>query len=221
MATNTEPPANSLGLDFKDDAGPETKPATSTSQEPAEEKRKPYVNPERVKTGGNQRDKLSEEALSERMARMREQNEKIKQRRLDVQADEEAFKMTQESERVKLAQSRKIQEGVDRTREQNAKRKLDKQSTREWDSMKVGQISNRPPPKADDDEKPPPGPPSSPPTAESGGWVRGGGPRGSPSPRNNRGGRGRGGGRGGPDPPTSTAPVSSSPTAATSTSESA
>jgi len=62
------------------------------------------------------------------MARMREQNEKIKQRRLvrlrptfchyasycapkDVQADEEAFKKTQETERVKLAQIRKVQEG--------------------------------------------------------------------------------------------------------------
>jgi hypothetical protein len=66
------------------------------------------------------------------MARMREQNEKIKQRRLvgltaeglllrvlfsahkDVQADEEAFKQTQETERVKLAQIRKVQEGQSR-----------------------------------------------------------------------------------------------------------
>jgi len=46
------------------------------------EKKKPYVNPERVKTGGAQRDKLSEEELGERMLRMREQNEKIKQRRM-------------------------------------------------------------------------------------------------------------------------------------------
>jgi hypothetical protein len=64
------------------------------------DKKKPYANPERVKTGGNQRvsckhklgllatsltyikDKLSEEELVERMVRMREQNEKIKQRRM-------------------------------------------------------------------------------------------------------------------------------------------
>ncbi|KAJ6547219.1 hypothetical protein B0H19DRAFT_1266155 [Mycena capillaripes] len=148
-----EPAANSLGLNFdqlkiqdpdtesKPDDPPQS-PSPDAAAEPAD-KRKPYVNPERVKTGGNQRDKLSEEALSERMARMREQNEKIKQRRLDVQADEEAFKKTQETERAKLAQSRKVQEdgktgpqGVDRTREQNAKRKLDKMQSREWDSGK-------------------------------------------------------------------------------------
>ncbi|KAF8226212.1 hypothetical protein L208DRAFT_1015022, partial [Tricholoma matsutake] len=99
-------------------------------------KKKAYVNPERVKTGGNQRDKLSEEELAERMARMREQNEKIKQRRMDVQADEAAFRKTQESERAKLAQIRKVQETVDRTREQNAKRKMDKIQSREWDSGK-------------------------------------------------------------------------------------
>ena len=68
-------------------------------QKEPKEKKKPYVNPDRVKTGGAQRvrvvhrvlpwrrlrsvqDKLSEEELAERMARIREQNEKIKQRRL-------------------------------------------------------------------------------------------------------------------------------------------
>ncbi|KAJ7734936.1 hypothetical protein DFH07DRAFT_844313 [Mycena maculata] len=217
---NSESPANSLGLDFdqlkiQDPTETESKPEAtpqSPSQDAAEstEKKKPYVNPERVKTGGNQRDKLSEEALSERMARMREQNEKIKQRRLDVQADEEAFKKTQETERIKLAQIRKVQEGVDRTREQNAKRKLDKMQSREWDSGKPagGNDWKRQTPKPDSQ---PPTPadektakeettstPSSPPSADSGGWTRGGSPRGSPSPRPNRGGRGRGRGRGGP-----------------------
>ncbi|GLB35214.1 hypothetical protein LshimejAT787_0207790 [Lyophyllum shimeji] len=126
---------NSLGLDFeqltvKDQQQDSSKP------EAAQEKKKPYVNTERVKTGGSQRDKLSEEALTERMARMREQNEKIKQRRLDVQADEEAFRKTQESERAKLAQNRKVQANIDRTREQNAQRKMDKIQSREWDSGK-------------------------------------------------------------------------------------
>lgn len=63
------------------------------------DKKKPYVNPDRVKTGGAQRvrtrsclpphlvltahqEKPSEEELAERMVRIREQNEKIKQRRL-------------------------------------------------------------------------------------------------------------------------------------------
>jgi hypothetical protein len=53
-----------------------------------------------------------------------------------VQADEAAFRKTQESERAKLAQIRKVQENVDRTREQNAKRKMDKIQSREWDSGK-------------------------------------------------------------------------------------
>lgn len=53
-----------------------------------------------------------------------------------MQADEAAFRKTQESERAKLAQIRKVQENIDRTREQNAKRKMDKIQSREWDSGK-------------------------------------------------------------------------------------
>ncbi|KAL0947245.1 hypothetical protein HGRIS_013366 [Hohenbuehelia grisea] len=100
------------------------------------EKKKPYVNPERVKTGGAQRDKLTDDELAERMARIREQNEKIKQRRLDVQADEDAFKKTQQAEQARIAHNRKVQANVDRTREQNAQRKMDKIQNREWDSGK-------------------------------------------------------------------------------------
>jgi hypothetical protein len=64
MASTSEPPPNSLGLDFdqlkiQDPAESETKPEDppqSPSQETeAAEKKKPYVNPERVKTGGSQR----------------------------------------------------------------------------------------------------------------------------------------------------------------------
>jgi hypothetical protein len=117
---------NSLGLDFAQlqmqELPPPSSPilrpefvTTSTSPSHSEiprpsqesedhaelkDKKKPYANPERVKTGGNQRvsctfkprllasslacikDKLSEEELVERMVRMREQNEKIKQRRM-------------------------------------------------------------------------------------------------------------------------------------------
>lgn len=152
---------------------------------------------------------------------MREQNEKIKQRRMvldylsnyfysvsnhrafqDVKADEDAFKKTQESERAKLAQIRKVQENVDRTREQNAKRKMDKIQSREWDSGKPAGDWKKP------QSKPPaaPLPPgdrvnelivdnpsvSSPPPQDSGGWTRGGSPRGG-----SHRGRGRGKGRGG------------------------
>ncbi|KAJ7849098.1 hypothetical protein B0H14DRAFT_2766124 [Mycena olivaceomarginata] len=204
MASTSEPDPAPNSLEPKSEEPPQ-----SPSQDAAAEgeKKKPYVNPERVKTGGNQRDKLSEEALSERMARMREQNEKIKQRRLDVQADEEAFKKTQETERVKLAQSRKVQESVDRTREQNAKRKLDKMQNREWDSGKPvggGDWKQRQTPnktdsaplkteaKAETKSETTSTPTSPSPANDSGNWTRGG------SPRGGRGGvRGRGRGRGG------------------------
>ena len=53
-----------------------------------------------------------------------------------MKADEDAFRKTQEAERVRQAQTRKVQEGVDRTREQNARRKMDKMGSREWDSGK-------------------------------------------------------------------------------------
>ncbi|KAL4249571.1 hypothetical protein ABKN59_005872 [Abortiporus biennis] len=101
------------------------------------EKKQPYVNPDRVKTGGAQRDKLTEEELTERMVRIREQNEKIKQRREDVKKDEDEFRKTQEAERVKQAKNKKVQESINRTREQNARRKLDKIEAREWDSGKT------------------------------------------------------------------------------------
>lgn len=51
--------SNSLGLDFeKETAEEETRAEEGTEtaeQEPKPEKKKPYVNPERVKTGGPQR----------------------------------------------------------------------------------------------------------------------------------------------------------------------
>ncbi|KAI9056654.1 hypothetical protein FKP32DRAFT_1598925 [Trametes sanguinea] len=146
--TPADPPASALSKDASPPAEGSTKTADDASeakdgdseQSPEagkkEPKKKPYVNPDRVKTGGAQRDKLSEEELAERMARIREQNEKIKQRRLDVQADEEEYKKTQAAERAKLAKMKKVQENVDKAREQNARRKMDKIQAREWDSGK-------------------------------------------------------------------------------------
>ncbi|KAF5373145.1 hypothetical protein D9758_001776 [Tetrapyrgos nigripes] len=134
--------ANSLEVKSPSTESPASEqPPTDTSNSnkanhESKERKKPYVNPERVNTGGTQRDKLSEEELAERMGRIRQQNEKIKQRRLDVQADEDAFKKTQEVEKAKQARNRKVQESVDNAREQNAKRKMDKVQSREWDSGK-------------------------------------------------------------------------------------
>ena len=48
----------------------------------------------------------------------------------DVEQDEAEFKKTQEAERAKLVKNRKIQDNIDRAREQNARRKLDKVCTR-------------------------------------------------------------------------------------------
>lgn len=113
----------------------------------------------------------------------------------DVKADEDAFRKTQESERVKMAHNRKVQEDVDRAREQNAKRKMDKVQSREWDSGKptIAQKGKKPQTE---------GTPASTArdalqTGESvgvnvSGWTRGGSPQGS---------RGRGRGRGGPNAP--------------------
>jgi hypothetical protein len=115
----------------------------------------------------------------------------------DVKADEDAFRKTQESERIRLAQSRKIQEHVDRTREQNARRKMDKIQSREWDSGKPAgdwkQDAQKPQARQDVAEDKEVGvTESGSPPPESGSWTRGGA-RGS-SPRGRGRGRGRGGG---------------------------
>ncbi|KAK2467115.1 hypothetical protein APHAL10511_001373 [Amanita phalloides] len=115
---------------------------SDNSQSKEKKKEKPYINPERFKTGGSQREKLNDEELAERMQRIKAQNERIKQRRLDVVADEEAFRKTEKQERARLAQAREVQERVNIAREQNARRKLDKMQGREWDSGKPTSSDN-------------------------------------------------------------------------------
>lgn len=49
---------NTLGLDFTQPESPDPTdddPETKTETTPSKDKKKPYVNPERVKTGGSQR----------------------------------------------------------------------------------------------------------------------------------------------------------------------
>ena len=86
------------------------------------------------------------------MARIREQNEKIKQRRIvcipsiiissanhtlqDVQADEEAWNKNAQEDQVRSARHAKQQNDINTVREQNARRKMDKATNREWDSAK-------------------------------------------------------------------------------------
>ncbi|KIM57658.1 hypothetical protein SCLCIDRAFT_1219348 [Scleroderma citrinum Foug A] len=217
------PASNSLGLNFdalqisdptdsvrnEDQAPPPEEPAQeqpTPTKEQKPDKKKSYHNPERVKTGGPQREKMSDDDLAKRMQYMKEQNEKIKQRRLDVKADEEAFKKTQEEERVKQAHARKMQETVDRTREQNARRKMEKVQSREWDSgkpasdwksNKVGQSEDGEPTQPSDNR---------------GGAPRGGG-RGGPHRGRGRG-RGRGSVRGGQRPAGHAPPANATDSAA-------
>lgn len=98
------PPPDAAAADQEQPAATPITPSQSQQSDvtaggtPARERKKPYINPERVKTGGAQRvcigpqsnvhfadqiqqDKLTDEELAERMVRIREQNEKIKQRR--------------------------------------------------------------------------------------------------------------------------------------------
>ncbi|KAF5330772.1 hypothetical protein D9619_005659 [Psilocybe cf. subviscida] len=140
-----EESSNALGLDFSE-AAPEPPAAENEPTSPVSAKPKPapYINPDRVKTGGNQREALSEEALSERMARIRLQNEKIKQRRLDVQADEAAWNKTQEAELARKAEARRVQQDIDNARSQNAQRKMDRAGNRKWDSEKLNDYDGMP-----------------------------------------------------------------------------
>ncbi|KAH8108206.1 hypothetical protein BXZ70DRAFT_903543 [Cristinia sonorae] len=165
----------------------DNKPTSPQTAVAKDKKKQPYINPDRVKTGGAQRDKLSEEELTERMARIREQNEKIKQRREDVLKDEEEFRKTQEAEKLKQARSKKVQESINRAREQNARRKLDKVQNREWDTGKPG-VKH-----ADANANEPVGEANAPPPPDARIGIRGGSRGGA------RGGnvdRGRGRGRG-------------------------
>jgi hypothetical protein len=143
--------------------------------------------------------------------------------RQDVQADEDAFRQTEATERVKQAQRRHEQENIDRAREQNAKRKMDKIQSREWDSGKpVG--GKKPVQKSaatdkeeesKDEDSGPPVNAASPPTSPTSGRGRGTFPRGSPR------GRGRGRGRGGFNASAPAKPPSSNVTAGPAADDSA
>lgn len=117
----------------------------------------------------------------------------------DVVADEDAFKKTQESERIKQEKIRKEQDHVNRTREQNARRKMDKIQSREWDSGKPAGDWKQARKQTQEES-------GGPPQSEGSSRGRGGG-RGGPAGR----GRGRGGGRGDGEPADSTDGAAPSP----------
>ncbi|KAF6742346.1 hypothetical protein DFP72DRAFT_798495 [Ephemerocybe angulata] len=209
---------NTLGLELNpEQSTPTQDPAQEQPESPTQGSRpkgRPYVNPDRVKTGGTQRDKLSDDALAERMQRIREQNEKIKQRRLAVEADEEAFRKTQDAEKAKQIHNRKIQEDINKARELAAKRKMDKAQSREWDSGKPAatsygkQRAPRAQPEPANNHTTATAADNGPPEGSSGQWTRGGSPSGF---RARGGGRGRGvrrgrGGKFNANPPITTQP---------------
>jgi len=101
-----------------------------------------YVRPENVK-----KDKMSPEDLAVVMERMKLQNDKIRQQRERVEADEDAFniqikeereqqKKAREEQRARDAAQRKLQADINQERDANAKRKLERMAQREWDSQK-------------------------------------------------------------------------------------
>jgi len=118
----------------------------------------PYINLDRINTGGLKTEKLSPEELEKVMERMRINNEKIMARRELVEADEDSFKsqLDADTERRKAERharqakfaadkqarsakseaDKKVQDQVDALRADAIKRKLAKQGGREWDAEK-------------------------------------------------------------------------------------
>lgn len=114
----------------------------------------------------------------------------------DVAADEDAFKQTQAAERQRQAQMRKVQETINRTREQNARKKLGGIQSREWDSDKKAEgwstTETTRTNTGDRSEEPEASPAPASPTVKPRGDKRGRGFTGRGRGRG-RGGRGRGG----------------------------
>ncbi|CAD6890857.1 unnamed protein product [Tilletia controversa] len=102
-----------------------------------------YLNRERFKTGGPQRTPLTEDELTAKLERARQQNAAIIARREQVEADKNQYEQltAQEREeraahaRKKLAE-KKAQIEQEEERAKIRARKLEKQDTRSWDSEK-------------------------------------------------------------------------------------
>ncbi|KAJ3149740.1 hypothetical protein HDU89_003497 [Geranomyces variabilis] len=133
--------------------------APTTTAAPQQPRVQPYVNPNRVATGGLDKKRLTEEELDEKMAAIRAKNEALKQKQEAARADEERFNQIESAERarrkledqerraaqaaqraaerVRVLESRRVQEQLRREREENAARKAKSFSGREWDVGKV------------------------------------------------------------------------------------
>ncbi|KAG8803468.1 hypothetical protein FRC16_005138 [Serendipita sp. 398] len=97
-----------------------------------------YLNRERVKTGGSDRVKPTDEELAQKMERIRLQNEKIKEKKLEVDADAEQFAAEQAEIQQRQKAQAKIQADINEERRKIADKKIAQAQRREWDSGKPG-----------------------------------------------------------------------------------
>ncbi|KAH8929908.1 hypothetical protein BT69DRAFT_1292260 [Atractiella rhizophila] len=127
------------GLDSgeKKDESAKSEQGKEGSGEGKKREKKPiYNNPDRHKTGGPAREKLTEEELAAKMEKIRLQNERLKARKEEVDADESAYTAVTAEEIQAAKMRREKQLEIDAARQENAKRKLEAFSGREWDSEK-------------------------------------------------------------------------------------
>ncbi|KAJ3190652.1 hypothetical protein HK101_008512, partial [Irineochytrium annulatum] len=117
---------------------------------------RPYVNPNRIASGGLEKKKLSPEELDRKMAEMRIKNAELLRKKEASAADERAFLETQKEIKKKEEEDRRRRreeltmkkekeekakaafDALTREREENAQRKLQAKAGREWDMGKEG-----------------------------------------------------------------------------------
>lgn len=118
----------------------------------------PYVNEDRVLSGGARPQKKSDEEIDEIMERMKKQNEEIEEKRKIVEEDELNFQKDEEARKKKELENREsqrrkreeeeedrrrrehqaiqLQKEIDEAREINATNKSKSRDNREWDTGK-------------------------------------------------------------------------------------
>jgi len=106
-------------------------------------KKEAYVNPNRAETGGQQRTKLTADELAEKMEKIRLKNAQIKERREEIEADKQAFSDLIEKDDARVKKQVQVQQQVNLTRDENARRKMERQANRAWDAEKPVQKERR------------------------------------------------------------------------------
>ncbi|KDN53242.1 hypothetical protein K437DRAFT_271757 [Tilletiaria anomala UBC 951] len=110
-----------------------------------------YLNRQRFRTGGNERQKLTPEELDAKLAAARAKNAAILTRQAEIDADKESYatqtavdRQAREEERQrreerarKMVETKKMQLALDEEREKARARKLEKIGKRDWDQEKA------------------------------------------------------------------------------------